>query len=250
MAIKLKSVLKIQKQQLLLLIRAVLFATSLWLLADQDFSALQLLAFVIIGAVLYFIPVFQTLLVLPSFFVLMTISPIALSVFGPQVSYPSLLAAFFGLLFYILLGIKQFVFVARIKLHQALHLALLYCVSILFFAAPGGDWFVTRSLLLAFFAYFLIREFFLIRGFAKDAQMKLTSALIAFVLVEFVWAINLLPIGFINAAGVLLVLLFTLEELLVFALRDTLTRRELVLELSTCFTLIATIFAFSNWTLP
>src|SRR5687768_179564 len=107
MAIKLRSVLKIRRQPLLLAVRALLFAASLWLLADQDFSALQFFAFIVIGGALYFVPVFQTLLVFPSFLTLMIISPIAMSVFGSQVAYPSLLALFFGLLFYILLGIKQ-----------------------------------------------------------------------------------------------------------------------------------------------
>jgi len=172
MVTKLKSALRIPRQQLLLAVRAAVFASSLWLLADREFSTFQLAAFIIIGAVLYFTPVFQTLLIFPSFLALMIIAPIAMSVFGPQVDYPLLLAAFFGLLFYLILGIKQVVFVSRIKLHHALHLALLYGISILFFAAPGADWFVARSLALGLLVYMLVRELFLFQGMPLGARLK------------------------------------------------------------------------------
>lgn len=250
MAIKLKSVLRIRKQPLLLAVRAFLFAISLWLLADRAFSSIQLIAFIIIGAVLYFTPVFQTLLIFPSFLVLMTVSPIAMSVFGPQLSYPSLLAGFFGVLFYVILGVKQVVFVSRAKLHHALHLALFYFMGILFFAAPGGDFFVSRSLLFALLGYMLVREFLIIRSGERSARIKLMSALITFSLVEAVWALSLLPIGFINAAGALLVFVFTLEEIVMLSIKKILTRRALLLELSTFFVLLITIFSFSTWALP
>jgi hypothetical protein len=248
MAIKLKSVLRIPRQQLLLAVRAALFAASLWLLADRAFSPFQLGAFIIIGAVLYFTPVFQTLLIFPSFLALMILSPIAMSVFGPQVTYPSLLAAFFGALFYIILGIKQVVFIRRARLHHVLHLALMYCMSILFFAAPSGDWFITRSLAFALLSYLLVREFFIIRNGERGASVKLSSALIAFLLVESLWAFSLLPIGFINAAGALLVFIFALEEIVTLSMRGALTRRACMSELTTCIVLMIAIFSFSTWT--
>lgn len=250
MEIKLKSVLKIRKQPLLLAVRALLFSTSLWLLADREFSGFQLIAFIIIGAVLYFIPVFQTLLVFPSFLTLMIIGPIAMSVFGSQVAYPSLLAGFFGLLFYIILGIKQVVFLNRLKLHHTLHLGLFYFMSILFFAAPGEDLFVIRSLSFAALSYLLLREFFLIRGFTRNSRLRLMSALGSFVIVEGVWVLGLLPIGFINAAGALLVLLFIIEELLTFAHEGRLNKRLVLQELTVFVLLLITIFSFSTWSLP
>ncbi|MDO8602014.1 MAG: hypothetical protein Q7R62_02735 [bacterium] len=249
MAIKLKSVLKIQKQQLLLTVRALLFASSLWLLADQEFSTFQFFAFILIGAVLYFIPVFKTILILPSFIALMIVSPIAMSVFGPQIQYPSLLAGFFGVLFYLILGIKQMIFVNRAKLHHVLHLALIYCASVLFFAAPSADWFVVRSLFFGVFSYMLVREFLLIQGSERGARVKLISALIAFLLVEAVWVLGLLPLGFINSAGMILIFIFAIEELVVLIERNNLTRRALILELTTFTVLLITIFSFSSWTL-
>ncbi len=250
MAIKLKSALKIPRQQLLLAVRAVLFASSLWLLADRDFSPVQLFAFIIIGAVLYFTPVFQTLLIFPSFLTLMIVSPIAMSVFGPQVSYPSLLAGFFGLLFFVTLGIKQVVFINRVRLHHMLHLALVYGLSILFFAAPGGDWFVTRSFGLALITYMLLREFLIVRGIARGPQLKLVAVLGAFLIIEAVWVISLLPIGFINAAGTLLVIVYMFEEVATKVLQGSLNRNVVMLELATGIALIAAIFSFSNWALP
>lgn len=250
MAIKLKSALRIPRQQLLLVVRALVFATSLWLLADRAFSPFQLAAFILIGVVLYFVPVFQTLLIFPSFLALMILSPIAMSVFGSQIEYPSLLAAFFGILFYIILGIKQVVFISRVKLHHTLHLALLYCLSILFFAAPSGDWFITRSLFFALLSYLLIREFFIIQGSERGAALKLTAALLALLMVEALWVLSLLPFGFINAAGVMLVFVFALEELVLLAMRGALTRRAVALELMTFAALFVTILLFSNWTAP
>lgn len=250
MAIKLKSALKIPRQQLLLAVRAALFASSLWLLADRDFSPVQLFAFILIGVVLYVTPVFQTLLIFPSFLTLMIVSPIAMSVFGPQVGYPSLLAGFFGLLFYIILGIKQVVFINRVRLHHMLHLALFYGLSILFFAAPGGDWFVGRSVAIALISYMLFREFFIMRGIERGPRLKLISVLGSFLAVEAVWAISLLPIGFINAAGTLLVILFMFEELVTRAMQGSLNRNTVMLELTTGVALLVAIFSFSNWALP
>lgn len=249
MAIKLKSALRIPRQQLLLAVRALVFTTSLWLLADRAFSSFQLAAFILIGAVLYVTPVFQTLLILPSFLALMILGPIAMSVFGSQIEYPSLLAACFGILFFIILGIKQVVFVNRAKLHHVLHLALLYGMSILFFAAPSGDWFILRSLAFAALSTLLIREFLLIRIGERGPAAKLVSALFSLLLVEALWVLSLLPLGFINAAGVLLVLIFTLEEVAILSLKGELTRKSLVLELATGIALIVAIFFFSNWSL-
>jgi hypothetical protein len=200
--------------------------------------------------VLYFTPVFQTLLVFPSFLVLMIISPIAMSVFGPQIAYPSLLAAFFALLFFFILGIKQVIFVSRTQIHHALHLALVYCASLLFFAAPGTDWYVIRSLAFAFMLYLLVREFLIIRNAQRGQAVKLMSATISFMLIEAVWVVSLLPIGFINAAGILLVCAFTLEELVTRSMQQTLTRSALATELATLVALLLTIFIFSSWTLP
>jgi hypothetical protein len=249
MAIKLKSALKIPRQQLLLVVRALVFTTSLWLLADRDFSPFQLSAFILIGAVLYFTPVFQTLLIFPSFLALMILGPIAMSVFGAQIEYPSLLAGCFGILFFIILGIKQVVFVSRVKLYHVLHLALLYGMSILFFAAPSGDWFIVRSLAFALLTTLLFREFLFIRASERGAGAKLFSAVFSLLCVEALWVISLLPIGFINAAGVLLVLIFSIEEVAVLSLKAGLNRRSLMLELITGVALIATIFIFSNWSL-
>ncbi len=249
MAIKLRSVLKIRRQPLLLTVRALLFTVSLWLLADGDFSVFQLAAFVVIAAALYLQPVFHTLLLLPSFLALLITAPIAMSVFGPQMPLPFLLAAFFGVLFYILLGIKQIVFINRAKLHQALHLGLFYIMGLLFFAAPAGEHFIGRSLLLGVLLYLLLREFFAVRELAATPRLKLICAITAFLMVESVWAIGLLPLGFLNAAGAALVLLFLFEELVTQSFKGPLIKRVVTHELIAAALLLLTIFAFSNWQL-
>lgn len=249
METRLKSALRIPKQQLLLAIRAAIFVAALWLFADRDFGPLQLAAFVLIGAVLYFTPVFHALVVFSSFFVLMILSPIAMSVFGPQLEHPLLLAGFFGVLFYFLLGIKQVLFINRLKIYSALHLALMYCLSILFFAAPGGEWFFTRSLLLFLFAYILLREFFAMRMLPSGSRIRFLTALGAFLVIEATWAIGLLPIGFINAAGVLLIFIFTLEEALLASVDRRENRKGLLTEFITGVVLLLIVFGFSNWTL-
>lgn len=250
MEIKLKSALKIPRQQLLLAVRALLFAASLWLLADRDFSLLQLIAFGVIGFVLYLTPVFQTLLLLPSFVVLMIAAPVAMSVFGPQLSSPVFLAGFFGLLFYVIIGIKQVVFAHRIRLHYLLHLALVYCLGLLFFAAPGGDWFAMRSGILLMAFYFLIRELLTVRGVTSAPLLRFTALLLSFLGVQAVWAISLLPIGFINAAGTLLVFLFTSEAIALARFSGSLSRKMVITELATFAVLMLVIFGFSTWALP
>lgn len=249
METRLKSALRIPKQQLLLAVRVAIFVAALWLFADRDFGPLQLAAFILIGAVLYFTPVFHALVVFSSFFVLMVLSPIAMSVFGPQLEHPLLLAGFFGVLFYFLIGIKQVLFINRLKIYSALHLALMYCLSILFFAAPGGEWFFTRSLLLFVFAYILLRELFTIRMLPGGGGARLLAALGSFLITEATWAIGLLPIGFINAAGVLLIFIFTLEEALLAAAGKKESRKGLLPEIITGVILLLIVFGFSNWTL-
>lgn len=250
MVTKLKSVLRIPKQQSLLAVRAAIFAAALWLLVDRDFGFFQLVAFILIGIVLYATPVFQTLLLFPSFVALMIVAPLSMAVFGPQLGAPVLLAAFFGFLFYLIIGIKQVVLAHRAKWHHLLHLALVYSLSLLFFAAPGGDWFVGRSLLFMAVLCLLLRELFLVRGATRSVLLRLHIILIAFMSVQALWVIGLLPIGFINSAGIALVFIFIAEEFALGRFFGGLSRKKVTTELATFATLMLVIFGFSTWTLP
>lgn len=248
MAIKFESVFVIPKRQLLLAAKAAVFGISLWLLAKGGFGFFDLVAFWIIAAILYFKPMFNSAALLRSFIVLVILSPIAVSTLDAGARYPFFFAVLLAVLFFVLLLIKQNLVVDKVSWHYFLLLSLFYTLFMLFFSASST--FILRSLLVVVAALFLLKEFWRFRSIPEAASFSLLDLVVGLSLFELLWAIGLLPLGFLNAAAAALLVLFFMLEVSHLSLAKMLHRRALLVRFCICAALLLVVFLNTSWYMP
>lgn len=237
MELKLKSVL--QSQQSILLFKALIFLGFLTLVYIGNFSLVPILFFLTIAIVLYSKPIFNTFYFWASFAILLIL---ALN------SPPSFFAAvFYAFLFYIILGLKNLVFINRVNWHQALHLSLFYVLFMFFWGLDGATPFLLKLSGIFLTSLFLLREFFKVAAVDFSKRSIAASWVFALLVVEAVWAISWLPIGFLNSAALALLAIFVLINLILHYFKGTLNKK-IVLSAITFFILfMLLIFITSKW---
>ena len=205
---------------------------------------------------LYFKEQVHSKLFLPSFLVLIGASFLSISRMSPEsTAFLATLSLYFGILFFILLGVKNLIFIHRILPYYFLNTFLFAVIFMLFFASDTGGFFIHTYLLLCAAVFSLVREFL---GFNFAPTLGLLQTPVAirrniialiftFLLMEFVWVVALLPLGFLNAASFMVLVILLLEDLLLHTLSGTLTR-PIILRNATFFLSISfLIFWFSKW---
>jgi len=226
-----------QSQKLRLAFRALIFAGLLAWVKLGGLSFPPVLIFLASSAFLYASPLFKTMEMIRPFLILLIVSLLsALSV--PAWSLPSL-AIYYGLLFYLLLGVKNLVFLQRIVWHRILNFSMAYPVFLLFFHHNQTDY-LFRAVPLFIILLFLFSDFF---------QKRFLSWLLALILLEIVWAISLLPIGFFSAASLAFLSYFTVSDLFRRQSEKSLTK-EAIINYATLFSVIFLfILGSSRWSL-
>src|SRR3989344_5338932 len=178
MALKLKSVLR--SQQSTLLFKALIFWGFLMLVYIGNFGLVPILFFLVMA-----------LNTPPSFIV----------------------AAFYAFLFYIILGLKNLIFINRANWHQALHLLLFYALFIHFWNIGDEATFLLRLVGIFAASLLLIREFFKVVAVDSPKRRVVASWVLALLITEAVWVISWLPIGFLNSSPLASLIVFTLINL-------------------------------------
>ena len=165
-----------------------------------------------------------------------------------------IVSAVFGVLFFLLLSIKNLVFVNRRAIYHFLNNFLFAAGFLNFFLADKSQLFFVKYLLV-FGAIFLLfkeatffeKQYINVGGLAAAFNDKLMAAIFAFVVFQFIWAIVLLPLGFLNASALALVVALTIKDLMMARLSGNLDR-QLVLRNITIFIIFSLIiFAASSW---
>lgn len=196
------------------------------------------LIFVAGAAVLYGRPLFRTLGFLEPFIILLAISLILnRSAGGGMLLYLSVSYSTF--LFFLLLGVKNLVFVHRENWHRILNLALAYGAFLLFFYY-NKELFVIQLILLFIVNFFLLRDLF---------KKRMIYWLLSLLVLEAAWGISLLPIGFINSANIAALVYFFLSNLALHYSSNSLTRKKILIDVTIFVLLFLAILAFSQWNL-
>ena len=200
----------------------------------------------IVASVLYFRPSLNNFPYLGSFVSLLSLA-IATIAFLPQNWLLVLAPVFFSFLFYVLLGVKNLIFVNRKGWYYLLSSALFYILFAIFFLSSRADYFILKlgGLLLVFLI--LLGEFLkiFITGYPK--RRLLVCWALSLLIVELVWAVGLLPMGFLNSANLTLLSLLFLINLATHHFNGTL-KRKLVLSSAAVFvSLCLLIFATSKF---
>lgn len=247
------------KPTVALFIKAFTFGLLLLFVETQDFKTLPVLIFLFFALLFYFQPIFKTFSLLTSLIALVTLSLLVTSEFaiafkhaGFESTIPVgmvIFAAAFSVLFYLLIGVKNLLFLRRRQCYYVLHFVLLYLGFGLFFSADTSTSFLMKSLYLFIFSALMLREFFKFQEHTGKKLTRLSVFVIAFMITQFAWALSLLPILFSSAAGILTVSAYMASEFTSRHLNGTLDARFIRRSFVLFISLMLVIFLSSTWTL-
>ncbi len=119
-------------------------------------------------------------------------------------------------------------------------------VAYLFFRSNLFENFLIKQLAV-FFALFLSFESYRYLFRFSNSNRSLISFIPAFVLLEFLWVLNFLPINFLSLAGVWLVLFVLANEIILLTIQNCLNLRHFLPEVAFSFVLIVLILVSSSW---
>lgn len=247
MAEKLKLAFLRHRNQLFWFLKAALFGLALSFTAAADFPAVPISFFVLFSIWLYSRPLFESIYVWYGFLVLLPVAILGMQILtGTVFNWPGILL--FSFIFYLLLGIKNYLVVKRSRLYFVAAILLFYSLFIIFFLADKSEWFLVKYSLAALAAFLLFREWLaLIPAFSFPRRELLASAVATLILAQFLWAVALLPIGFISAANLMLLFVFVIADFLLKHFTGGLSREFLVQHLFFFLILVALIFWTSSW---
>lgn len=163
-----------------------------------------------------------------------------------------LASSVFGVLFFLLLGVKEFLFLWRQAIFNFLSGSLYFFIGGTFFIAnkSGAGDFVLYFLLSFVALYLLIKES--IEFFMEDAPKRKKELLVigsAVLVAEFLSVVSILPIGFLNSAALIILFVFILEDLVYYHLKGTLDRQIVLNNVTILVVCLLFIFATSKLTL-
>lgn len=194
------------------------------------------------GLWLYFKPLFYH-----SFTLLRLFCVFLIIVITTSVSWLS--AVVFGFLFFVILGLKNLIFIRRRYWRLLLVFSLFYLVFLNFFLINQSSFFALKWLGTVFLLVLLMQD--LIRALITPvtANMIVAGWLSAFLLGQAVWIISWLPIGFLNSANLAVIMALLLVDLNVNYFWGTLRRGLIVKDLALFLVLFLIILGTSQWKL-
>jgi len=245
MAEKLRSVWKIV--QLRLILKSLIFAGLLFWVKTSGFGVLPALIFILMGFVLYFRNHSQNNLEnIYSFSALLLVSMFSVSLLSHlQFIFPAIL--FFSVLFYLMLGIKEFYFVRRYEWNSVKNTLLIFSIFLVYFMSNKYTFFYLKYLAVFIIIFLLIKEwlFWLEPNFPK--RYNFIALVFSFIVLQLSWAVSILPLGFLNSASLMTVSVYIMFDSCVDYLKGVLTKKQIVKDLVIlAFSFIA-IFFFTNW---
>lgn len=251
MAIKLRLVLKNQIFQLAS--KALFFGLFLHLLVLGG-GVVAASFFMVIVVWLYVRPLFNTSLLLSSFSVLLFLSFWIIDDLSYISSLPFpyvhwMIIAIVSFLFFLILGLKNLIFIRRKIFFIFLHCALVYMTLINFFLIDKSSFFLGKWLLFVLIFYLLFYEFFFILARGARDRIAFVSAICAVGIGEMMWIVSWLPLGFLNSSNLLMTTVLLIEDITTHHYRSMLTRNIVVKDFFIYGVLMAVIFATSTWSI-
>lgn len=156
----------------------------------------------------------------------------------------------YSYIFYLLIGIKNYLFVKRSRFYYVSAILLFYSIFIEFFLADKSNWFFLKYGAVIAAAFLLFREWLaLISAFSFPKRELLAAAVAAFLVAQLLWAVALLPIGFISSANLMLLAVFAIADFLLKHFTGGISKEFIIQHLIFFLALAALIFWTSNWTL-
>lgn len=247
---RLKLVLKTQISALLPLILKTAVFGLFFFLFNSEGGFFWTFVFLIVVFTLYFGGFFQWREFLFSFLIFVVYA-LNLSGFFSASIYLWLGTLSFSVLFGLLLGIKNLVFINRKRALNFFSGAMYFIAAISFFVSDKTS---TGSFLfnylLSFFAfYFIFKETFrFLKPEFSANKRNLISISMAFIAIEIMAVIIFLPLGFLNATALTILFVFILEDLIFYHIQGRLSRQIILKNTTILLIFTVIIFAISKWT--
>lgn len=238
---------------MVLALKAVAFSSFLYLAAQNWFF---LLLFALAVFYFYFRPLFNPRKLLWSFLILFLISISVLrNEFLAENSWFLFLVIILGILFGLILGIKNLIFIKREPLYYVLNGFLFLISFILFFASGKSELFLVKYLLLGLTAFLLGREFLSFNlgeslesfKLMTSSRRNLTALTFGFLMLQALWAIAILPLGFLNAASLALLVALILEDFFIEHWSGAMNRQIILRNITLFLVLGLVILGASRW---
>jgi len=237
-----------------LALKAAIFAIFLVLAKVGSFGFVPTLFFLISATILYFSiksdgPTYFTSFLGLIFSVLMLMSRMS------ETASPIFLFLISGLFFYILLGLKSIFFIYRARWYYFLQLSILYAVSIIFFLMDLSEFFFLKYMLIFAVLFALLSEFFRLinKSYENLSNYKITprisAAVSSLLILEAFWGIGLLPMSFINAASLGILVIFIIIDLLSRYSNENLSYRTLLANVTIFIIAAILVFSVSTWSI-
>lgn len=232
-----------------LIFEAMVFAGLLvWQLSVKPIGFLPILLFLSVGSYFYWRPVLGVRQFFGSFLTLLIISILALRFLNFTI-LGIVSGLGLGFLFYWLLGIKNLVFARRSAVYYLLNSFLFFLVFFFFFLIDKSQFFWFKYLAAGLGILFLSKEFLLFFTPDFPKRKTLAAAGFSFLVLEILWAVSLLPIGFLNSSALMLFAVLILMDFIVHHFNGALTRVVILRNITSWIILNVVIFAASNWSL-
>lgn len=228
-----------------LALKSLIFPLLLFLAAGHWFWAVILVP---MAFYFYFRPSLNGGKFILSFLVLLSVSFLAVRHFSGGSLAVSL---FFGAIFFLLLGVKNLIFVHRQHIYYFFNGFLLLAIFILFFLSGNLGLIFVKYLFTFIAIAFLFKEFlrFSFPGSSSPSKNALVAYGAAFIIIQILWGISLLPLNFLNAASLTLLAALILQDFFIHHLSGTINRRIILRNTTLFLVLSLVVLGASRWTL-
>lgn len=226
---------------------AIIFGLLLlWI--NKNYSFFPVIVYFGFAVYFYFYPTFENRFL--SSFLIILLAPFFV-IYSPI--FPIYLL-FFSFLFFLFLGIKNLVFINRYQVYQFLNNFLFFLIFIIFFSADKSQLFFLKYLILFPLSFFILKELLMWHFSRFESQLQISvqrisaySATFSFLLGQLVWAIALLPIGFLNLSALMLVFVLASKDLIINHLEGEIDKNSVLKNITMVILFSIVIFAVSRW---
>ena len=228
-------------------LKSLVFGTALFIVSAADFNLISILFFVLASFSLYSRPLFGG----PynsrhAFIVLLCVSILGMKIMaGSFLFFPGLFL--FSFLFFLILGIKEILFVKRSRIYYIAALLLFYALFVIFFLADKSSFYIFKYSGIIVASFLLFREWLAIVSVFHFPKREFISSLVAaFIIAQLLWAVALLPIGFIMASNLMLLFTLILGNFLFAHFTGNLSK-DFIIQYSVLFLFLVSLIACFSW---
>ncbi|MFA5098684.1 MAG: hypothetical protein WC461_00495 [Candidatus Paceibacterota bacterium] len=206
-------------------------------------------AFVLAGCYFYFFPGVNSRQFLASFLVIL-LFPAFLREFLDSGWFLAVSLAYTAI-FFVLLGLKNLIFINRRPIYHFLNGVLVLAIFSLFFWSDRSGILFFVKYLAAFSAFlYLFKEFLDISNEIPGAQKNnLFAWSVSFLVFQIVWALSFLPINFLNAGALTLLIILIFQDFILGHINGSINRRLVLRNITVFIALALAIFGASSWSL-